>query len=274
MIRLIAGCCFAAAGFSALADYTDDFETGNPTGWNFLLGGDVIEPTGGNPAHWLHQPVYDTFAPILKHTSAGSAFSGDYRALGVTGISIDAQTLDTDFNVEGLPFTLLLADTKGTPDPSDDDYVYYVDYSGIPVPGEGWVHFNFAIPSQSTELPTGWAGGHFGDMENFRDGVTWNDVITSVDKVEFWWIHPAWFAIFQQWNVGADNISISAAAPCPGDIDGDGEVGQPDLGILLAAFGSCEGDANYNAAADLDGDNCVGQPDLGVLLSNFGSTCE
>jgi len=59
----------------------------------------------------------------------------------------------------------------------------------------------------------------------------------------------------------------------PGDVDGSGCVGQSDLGILLAAFGTCAGDAGYDPAADLDGDECVGQSDLGILLANFGLGC-
>ncbi len=274
MARLLACSTLLAASAAALAaTHVDPFETGNPTGWRFIQGADVIQPVGGNPGAWLNQPVYDTFAPILDHTNLATPFSGDYRAMGVTKITIDAQTISTQFPAAGLPFTLLLADTKGTADPADDDYVYYVDYSGIPVPGEGWVHFEFDVPSQADALPPGWSGGHFGDMESFRPGVGWTDVIQSVDRVEFWWIHPAWFAIFQQWNVGADNIAIVTAPPCPGDIDGDGVVGQSDLGVLLAAFGTCDGDPAYNAAADLDGDGCVGQTDLGALLSHFGTNC-
>ncbi|MBW7906152.1 MAG: hypothetical protein LC135_16695 [Phycisphaerae bacterium] len=56
-----------------------------------------------------------------------------------------------------------------------------------------------------------------------------------------------------------------------GDIDGDGDVDQSDLGALLAAFGSCEGDAAYDAQADFDQSGCVDQSDLGQLLSNFGA---
>jgi hypothetical protein len=55
-----------------------------------------------------------------------------------------------------------------------------------------------------------------------------------------------------------------------GDTDGDGDVDQADLGDLLAAFGSMQGDANYNADADFDEDGDVDQADLGSLLSNYG----
>jgi streptogramin lyase len=56
-----------------------------------------------------------------------------------------------------------------------------------------------------------------------------------------------------------------------GDIDGDGDVDQSDLGILLAAYGTCAGDAGFESAADIDRDGCVGQSDLGALLASYGT---
>ncbi|GIV16484.1 MAG: hypothetical protein KatS3mg022_1919 [Armatimonadota bacterium] len=44
-----------------------------------------------------------------------------------------------------------------------------------------------------------------------------------------------------------------------------------DLGVLVAAFGSMPGDANWNPEADLDGDEEVTLFDFGVLVSNFGA---
>ena len=63
-------------------------------------------------------------------------------------------------------------------------------------------------------------------------------------------------------------------APCPGDLNGGGQVGQADLGLLLASYGLCPGDPGYvPAAGKLAGDPCVTQADLGVLLSNYGLSC-
>lgn len=61
---------------------------------------------------------------------------------------------------------------------------------------------------------------------------------------------------------------------CPADLDGDGLIGQGDLGILLAAFGACPGEPGYHAGAGaLGGDPCVTQADLGVLLASYGTAC-
>lgn len=206
-------------GPAAAETFVDDFEGGlNESGWSFIPGGDIIEPGGGNPGFWLHQPAYDTFAPILETAwGTGTPFVGDYRAQGVTQIGIDALTIDNSFgSSEGFQFALLLRDTNGTPTNFDDDDYAYAYFDQGPMVGEGWVHYDFDIPSDDPgPLPLGWTGGHSGDPENFRPGVDWNDVITSVDRIEFWWIHPAWFAMFQQWDVGADNISIVFGSGTP-----------------------------------------------------------
>ncbi len=54
--------------------------------------------------------------------------------------------------------------------------------------------------------------------------------------------------------------------PCPEDLDGDGSVGQSDLGILLSAYG-------HNAGGDIDGDGDTDQADLGQLLAMYGQPC-
>ena len=53
--------------------------------------------------------------------------------------------------------------------------------------------------------------------------------------------------------------------PCPGDLDGDGNVFVTDLLLLLMDFGSCNG-----SPADLDGDGCVTVADLLTLLGTWG----
>lgn len=201
----------AGAAGAGEATVVEGFEGGtNRAGWSFLAGADVIELQGGNPGAWLHQRNFDTFAPILSNSSVlPSAFGGDYRARNVTRISFDARTDATTFgNPTGFEMSLLLRDTKGTALVDDDDYAYFVGPE-VPQPGQGWKHFDYDVPSASTaSVPPGWRGGWVGDPENFRPGIDWNDVITSVDLVEFWWIDPRFFAIFRNWDIGADNIAI------------------------------------------------------------------
>lgn len=60
---------------------------------------------------------------------------------------------------------------------------------------------------------------------------------------------------------------------CPGDLDGDGIIGVPDLALLLGAYASCTGNPRFLPAADLDGSGCVDIADLAEELSNYASMC-
>ncbi|MFO0840543.1 MAG: hypothetical protein U1D55_18705 [Phycisphaerae bacterium] len=62
---------------------------------------------------------------------------------------------------------------------------------------------------------------------------------------------------------------LSVIYPAAGDINGDGAVDESDLGILLAAFGTCSGDPGYVPGADFDHSGCVNESDLGVLLAGW-----
>ena len=66
-------------------------------------------------------------------------------------------------------------------------------------------------------------------------------------------------------NLGSATVEISSAE-CVGDLDGDGDTDQADLGVLLADWGCTGGDC----VGDLDGDGATGQGDLGILLADWG----
>jgi len=51
-------------------------------------------------------------------------------------------------------------------------------------------------------------GSYMSGGDIFPSDVTWTEVLSSIDQVEFWWFHPAWFGIFASWDVGADNITL------------------------------------------------------------------
>jgi hypothetical protein len=59
-----------------------------------------------------------------------------------------------------------------------------------------------------------------------------------------------------------NNNGVPDSCECVGDLDGDGDTDQSDLGILLQAFGKHDG-------GDINGDGVTDQSDLGILLANF-----
>jgi hypothetical protein len=80
-------------------------------------------------------------------------------------------------------------------------------------------------------------------------------------------------AFFAQLADGRGVIMVAspAAAPCPGDVNGDRVVDLSDLAILLAHFGTLSGATL--ADGDLDGDGDVDLADLAQLLGSFGTNC-
>jgi hypothetical protein len=216
-ILVLASVLFVATPLVAVADtFTEEFEMGsNVGGWTFGNDADTIESEGGNPGGWFHNDNLNTFAPIFRCEYYGAMFTGNYVEMGVSRISGDFITLVAMNGTAWYPFALLLRNTRGTPENvEDDDYVYWVDDINVWCPqlGEGWTHYDFDIPcdfvGEPQEVPEGWFGGSYENPEMLRPDVTWQDVLTSIDRVEFWWFHPAWFGIFTWWEVGADNVTI------------------------------------------------------------------
>ena len=152
--------------FVAVAEtITEDFEDyTNEYGWTFGNSYDMIESEGGNPGAWLHNDQVYTFGPRLRSDYYAADFTGNFREMGVSMISLDARTDHIDWGSMEIEMTILLRDTNGTPgDVDDDDYAYFPGPI-CPQPGQGWLHYDFEIPSSSTEShPPGWWGGWVGN---------------------------------------------------------------------------------------------------------------
>jgi hypothetical protein len=187
--------------------FTETFTGGsNMGGWLYGGPGETIETTGGNPGAFYHSPTLDTFAPQPRTSGPGSVFTGDFRTRNITAIGIDLITIFVDFSAAGRPLTLMLVSDSGTPgDPNDDWAAYLMGPVNVPVPGDGWASFSFVVPSQATSLPPGWQTIALGPNAPPPD---WNDLITGVDQVRFFYGDPQNFFIFQMWNVGLDNVTI------------------------------------------------------------------
>ena len=217
--------CFVMLAAAASADtFTADFEGGtNIGGWTFNGFFDSLNATGGNPGGWYGSAQRDTWAPIFKTTESNGIFTGNYFTRGVTRISGDFKTDNCDNKwANTYNFTILLRNDGGTPgDETDDFYVYPDPFANlIPQVSAGWTHYDFAIPSDFVggpgELPAGWMGGSYmTGLDVFPSDKTFQDVMTTMTTVEFWWIHPAFWSIYAMWDIGADNITIEYGAPIP-----------------------------------------------------------
>jgi hypothetical protein len=58
-----------------------------------------------------------------------------------------------------------------------------------------------------------------------------------------------------------------------GDLDLDGQVDLSDLATMLAAYGTCAGDPDFDPVADIIQDGCVNLADLARLLAHYGESC-
>ncbi len=203
----------ATHGF-ADATFKETFEHGsNEGGWSYGTGQGFIEGSGGNPGAYFHDPMVDTFAPQPSTVfGVNSLFTGNYRSRKVFSIGINLITHAVDFSADERPLTIMLVSDNGTPGNFNDDWAaYYMGAANIPLPGQGWISYEFDIPSQETMLPAGWNTLAFGP--NSPPNPDWKDVITDVTQLRFFYGDPTLFFIFQVWNVGLDNPSISLETP-------------------------------------------------------------
>lgn len=195
----------ALSVFATAATFTETFDGGsNVGGWSYFPQ-EQIEDTGGNPGAYLHAWGLDTYAP-WPTTTEPSVFTGDYRALGVTAIGIDLITIAVDFSADERHCAITLRDDNDTPGDYADDWVAYYLGPFIPVPGEGWASFWFEIPSQSDTWPDGWGSFQLGPYAPDPD---WASLMADVDELGFHHGDPTFFYIFQMWDLGLDNPTIT-----------------------------------------------------------------
>jgi hypothetical protein len=195
----------------AQSTFVETFDGGsNEGGWTYGTVGEFIASSGGNPGSYLHAPLVDTFAPQPRTTfGAPSLFTGDYRARGVTSVGIDLITFAVDFSAGGRPLSVLLVSDNDTPsDFSDDWAAFHIGPDNIPLVGQGWLSYDFVIPSQAPSIPPGWDFLQYGP--NSPPSPDWNEVITDVTQLRFFYGDPTMVFIFQQWTLGLDNPRITS----------------------------------------------------------------
>lgn len=69
-------------------------------------------------------------------------------------------------------------------------------------------------------------------------------------------------------------LIIHGTPACPGDLVADGQIELSDVFVLLEAYGTFEGEPDFNPWADFDNNGQIALADLASILSVFGDTCE
>jgi hypothetical protein len=114
----------------------------------------------------------------------------------VHSVGVDLITISTQFNFQR-ECTLMLSNGHAT--------IYYLGTDFVPQPGTGWKSFEFKLDPDSMTMPPGW----FVNGPGNRDAA-WQAVMTNVTSINFFYGDPTFFFIFDIWNIGADNLRISA----------------------------------------------------------------
>jgi hypothetical protein len=267
-VAFVLSSLFAAPALCGSTTVVDTFDNGaNAGGWTYGPP-PIYQQTGGNPTWFLRASV-DTFAPMLRTTTQGSEFTGDYRGSKVTSLGVDLRTISTQFPAQR-ECTLVLW--------SGSCAVYRLGTDFVPQPAQGWKSFDIAIPSQQTTLPAGWFIHPNSTCQ--APNATWNQVIQNVTAVEYFYGDPTFFFIFDIWNVGVDNARITRDSDWT-DLGNakPGTLGNPQLtgsGSLTAgsAITVTLSNARPNSAALLvTGLAQLNQPFLGgILVPNVATT--
>lgn len=249
---------------AAQTTFVETFDSGNEGEWWYGIPNPPIEPTGGNPGAYLHEPLIDTFAPQPRTQDPLSEFTGNYVVRDVTSIGVDLITFDA-LSADGRPLALVL---------NSGDIFCYTLGPNIPLVGEGWVSYDFAIPPAQTGLPAGWVA--IDSTTGLPATVDWEQHISNIENVGFFYGNPEFFFIFQQWDVGMDNPRITTGSVPTGpefvrgdtNADGNFDISDP-IFALSALFVPGSPSATCADASDVNDDGSFDISDAIFALSSL-----
>jgi len=170
---------------------------------------------------------------------------------------------------------LRVYDTAGTPDEDSITVTVFGAETGVEgvSPGKGLIGATVPVTITGTNL-LGVTDASQVSVSGSGVSVMGTPVVNAMGSE----ITGLSFVIMKGTFVGPRNVTVDSgdgvgtgvgvfevSLPSGADLNGDGEVGSEDLGIMLAAWGPCGG-----CLSDLDGDGVVGSPDLGILLAAWG----
>jgi hypothetical protein len=74
----------------------------------------------------------------------------------------------------------------------------------IPAANGAWRRYDLRVPAASATLPAGWVV----QQGTGDDDADCNTLIADVTQAGFFFGDPSFFFIFQQWDLGVDNVRI------------------------------------------------------------------
>lgn len=213
VLALCGATSFAAAGPAAS---TVDFSNG-AQGWEGMqplngVGGSGIDTSMGNSAPAL-RTVMENFG-ISFTNSTNQNYLGNYGAMG--GVTIGLDVLASSIRYFGSEVSrrlvVELRDYDNTQGQMPYNSVWYdlgvIDYT------KGWQHMSVKIAdTTATALPEGWGG--YGSPDDAAGpglpaGMTFADILASVDEIAFTTLVPGYMYGFTDFDVAVDNISVTA----------------------------------------------------------------
>jgi hypothetical protein len=117
------------------------------------------------------------------------------------------------------------------------------------------------------------ASAKSGSMLNFYDfAAPLGAGATIGDAYLAWFDAQAPFELWErEWYYGMVLSGDPTLRPIRlGDVTRDGRVDLQDLAQLLAIYGVCDGEADYDPLADFDDSGCIDLQDLATLLGQYG----
>jgi hypothetical protein len=193
----------------------ESFEDGsNQGGWRWFSsnGPPLLFEIGGNPGAYLTATQYTSPGASIRTTEAGSPFTGDWRAAGMTSIGVDFASflLQEDIGnpeFDAYRFTVFIGNDAGTPGNFWDDTSYYFKTDEfLPLVGEGWLSYDIAMPSQADAVPAGWQ--HY-VWPPEPEPMSWPELMSDVSYTWLMYNDPNGFYIFANWILGADNVRVT-----------------------------------------------------------------
>lgn len=207
--RAILSIGFLMAGPLAAQTTVVGFDNGGE-GWD---GNGSIEDDGGNPGANFHFLI-ENFGIEVRNDS-NAAFIGDLT--GASEMTVGTDALVNSIQFEGTEVSRELIVEFRSHALAQDGYPYtsvWYDLGTLQA-NPVWTTFQVTFTPASTELPTGWGGYGAEDPITFEPilppGVTFADVMASVDELAFTTYEPGYFYGFTDFDVRVDNLFVDRA---------------------------------------------------------------